>query len=64
PRRPAKGRRTAGRDGATGGERPRAEASGPARPPRIPPALLGPVLVGGVFLLLLLGMVAVVLFAG
>ncbi|MET8697707.1 protein kinase [Kitasatospora sp. NPDC004723] len=52
------------RDGAAGAERPRAEASGPDRPPRIPPALLGPVLVGGVFLLLLLGVVAVVLFAG
>ncbi|MFG3226667.1 protein kinase [Kitasatospora sp. NPDC048194] len=35
-----------------------------ARTPRIPPALLGPLLVGGVFLLLVLGMTAVVLFAG
>lgn len=34
------------------------------KPPRIPPALLGPVLVGGVFLLLVLGVVAVVMFAG
>lgn len=34
------------------------------RPPRIPPALLGPLLVGGVFLLLVLGVTAVVLFAG
>ncbi|GAA2841973.1 hypothetical protein RMN57_16565 [Kitasatospora sp. CM 4170] len=36
----------------------------PVRPPRIPPALLGPVLVGGVFLLLVLGVAAVVMFAG
>ncbi|MEV7024810.1 protein kinase [Kitasatospora sp. NPDC093558] len=33
-------------------------------PPRIPPALLGPLLVGGVFLLLVLGVAAVVMFAG
>ncbi|MFE6871626.1 hypothetical protein ACFVFS_34380 [Kitasatospora sp. NPDC057692] len=64
PRRPAARRGAARRGGAaeTGGAR--AEASGPARPPRIPPALLGPFLVGGVFLLLVLGVVAVVLFAG
>ncbi|MFB7616585.1 hypothetical protein [Kitasatospora sp. NPDC056181] len=36
----------------------------PGRRPLIPPALLGPVLVGGVFLLLLLGVAAVVVFAG
>ncbi|MEU6233954.1 protein kinase [Kitasatospora sp. NPDC047058] len=36
----------------------------PDRRPLIPPALLGPVLVGGVFLLLVLGVAAVVLFAG
>ncbi|WP_369183854.1 protein kinase [Streptomyces sp. Y1] len=35
-----------------------------ARPPRIPPALLGPLLVGGVFVLLALALAAVVLFAG
>ncbi|MER7843101.1 protein kinase [Kitasatospora sp. NPDC096077] len=34
------------------------------RTSRIPPALLGPLLVGGVFALLVVGMVAVVLFAG
>lgn len=36
----------------------------PARAPLLPPALLGPVLVGGVFLLLVLGVAAVVMFAG
>ncbi|MER6397848.1 protein kinase [Kitasatospora sp. NPDC059973] len=36
----------------------------PARKPLLPPALLGPVLVGGVFLLLVLGVAAVVMFAG
>ncbi|MFI6845429.1 hypothetical protein OG535_16020 [Kitasatospora sp. NBC_00085] len=36
----------------------------PVRRPLMPPALLGPVLVGGVFLLLVLGVVAVVVFAG
>lgn len=35
-----------------------------AKPSRIPPSLLGPLLVGGVFVLLALGIVAVVLFAG
>ncbi|MFE3500779.1 protein kinase [Kitasatospora sp. NPDC059160] len=38
--------------------------AGSARSPRIRPALLGPLLVGGVFLLLVLAVVAVVLFAG
>ncbi|MFB7472113.1 hypothetical protein [Kitasatospora sp. NPDC056184] len=64
PRRPAARRGAARRGGAAGAERSRVEAAGPARPPRIPPAMLGPVLVGGVFLLLVLGVVAVVLFAG
>ncbi|MER7702682.1 hypothetical protein ABTX81_07280 [Kitasatospora sp. NPDC097605] len=64
PRRPAGKRRAAKGGGADGAERARAEVSGPARPPRIPPSLLGPLLVGGVFLLLVLGVVAVVLFAG
>ncbi|MQS12632.1 hypothetical protein F7Q99_10110 [Streptomyces kaniharaensis] len=42
----------------------RAARPGAERPPRVPPALLGPLLVGGVFLLLVLGVTAVVLFAG
>ncbi len=62
------GRRRAKRAGRVAerarAEAARAEAAGPARPPRIPPALLGPLLVGGVFLLLVLGVAAVVLFAG
>ncbi|MET8623176.1 protein kinase [Kitasatospora sp. NPDC004669] len=37
---------------------------GGGRAPRMAPALLGPLLVGGVFLLLVLGIAAVVLFAG
>ncbi|MFI6153454.1 protein kinase [Kitasatospora sp. NPDC051170] len=41
-----------------------AEGGREAKPPRIPPALLGPLLVGGVFVLLALGVAAVVLFAG
>ncbi|MER7750417.1 hypothetical protein [Kitasatospora sp. NPDC097643] len=49
-----------GRAEAGGGQR----EAGAARPPRIPPALFGPLLVGGVFLLLVLGVAAVVLFAG
>ncbi|MFC9325391.1 hypothetical protein [Kitasatospora sp. NPDC057015] len=36
----------------------------PGRPPRIPPALLGPLLVAGVLVALVLGVGAVVLFAG
>ncbi|WP_406199434.1 hypothetical protein OH807_16890 [Kitasatospora sp. NBC_01560] len=43
---------------------PTDSAPGPDRPPRIPPALLGPLLVGGVFVLLVLAVVAVVLFSG
>ncbi|MFJ5118420.1 protein kinase [Kitasatospora sp. NPDC088548] len=48
------------------GREPVAAETGPepARPPRVPPALLGPLLVAGVFLLLVLGVAAVVLFAG
>ncbi|MFD7410510.1 hypothetical protein [Kitasatospora purpeofusca] len=71
-RRRAKGAAAAG--GSWGGrsrdkdggkaEKVPAEEAGGARPPRIPPALLGPLLVGGVFLLLVLGVAAVVLFAG
>ncbi|MFI9332281.1 hypothetical protein ACIGZJ_32720 [Kitasatospora sp. NPDC052868] len=38
--------------------------AGPARPPRIPPVMLGPLLVGGILVLLVLGVAAVVLFAG
>ncbi|MEV7183102.1 protein kinase [Kitasatospora sp. NPDC093102] len=49
------------RKGGNGGD---FGAGGGAKPPRIPPALLGPLLVGGVFALLALGIVAVVLFAG
>ncbi|MEV0187726.1 hypothetical protein AB0I39_04235 [Kitasatospora purpeofusca] len=66
-RRRAKGGTAAGRSRDRHGgkaETARAEAAGAARPPRIPPALLGPLLVGGVFLLLVLGVAAVVLFAG
>ncbi|WP_405012937.1 protein kinase [Kitasatospora sp. NBC_01539] len=36
----------------------------PRRPPRVPPSLLGPLLVGGVLLALLAGLAAVVLVAG
>ncbi|MGW4897993.1 protein kinase [Kitasatospora sp. NPDC004240] len=64
-------RRQGGRRGAPEfRDRPVAEgpaqgsAQGPVRPPRIPPALLGPLLVAGVFVLLVLGVAAVVLFAG
>jgi serine/threonine protein kinase len=39
-------------------------ARGPGRPPRVPPALLGPLLVGGVLLTLIAGLAAVVLVAG
>lgn len=49
------------------GRRPRpgpADGGRAAKPPRIPPALLGPLLVGAVFVLLALGVAAVVLFAG
>ncbi|MFJ8432683.1 hypothetical protein ACIQ9P_15435 [Kitasatospora sp. NPDC094019] len=67
-RRRAKGggrsRDSRSRDRRPRDDRPRDDASGTARPPRIPPALLGPLLVGGVFLLLGLGVAAVVLFAG
>ncbi|MEV6972992.1 protein kinase [Kitasatospora sp. NPDC093806] len=57
-----KARRSKGGGGA-GRSRPAAE-SGPRRRPLVPPALLGPLLVGGVFLLLVAGVTAVVLFAG
>ncbi|MFD0399185.1 protein kinase [Kitasatospora sp. NPDC127121] len=52
--------------GANAGANAGAGAGRPdeVRPPRIPPALFGPLLVGGVFLLLVLGVAAVVLFAG
>ncbi|MFB6892724.1 hypothetical protein ACFCX4_25810 [Kitasatospora sp. NPDC056327] len=62
-----KGRAARRRGGAVRAGRPvteREEPAGPDRPPRIPPALLGPLLVGGVFVLLVLGVAAVVLFAG
>ncbi|MFI5644697.1 protein kinase [Kitasatospora sp. NPDC051705] len=49
--------------GAAGGDGGTARA-GRSKPSRIPPALLGPLLVGGVFLVLVLGVAAVVLFAG
>ncbi|MFE6051958.1 hypothetical protein ACFQ6N_14460 [Kitasatospora sp. NPDC056446] len=62
---PVRPRRGGGRGGRTGGAGSgRAAGSGGAKPPRIPPALLGPLLVGGVFVLLVLGVVAVVMFAG
>ncbi|MFI8457467.1 hypothetical protein [Kitasatospora sp. NPDC085464] len=51
-----------GNAGAAGGAGKR--SGGDAKPPRIPPSLLGPLLVGGVFALLALGMAAVVMFAG
>ncbi|MFI2607018.1 hypothetical protein [Kitasatospora sp. NPDC018619] len=54
----------AGRAARKGGSGGGAEAGNGAKPPRIPPALLGPLLVGGVFVLLALGVAAVVLFAG
>ncbi|SOB83662.1 protein kinase domain-containing protein [Streptomyces sp. 1331.2] len=44
--------------------RRRESVGGGSKPPRIPPSLLGPLLVGAVFVLLALGMAAVVLFAG
>ncbi|WP_223242722.1 hypothetical protein, partial [Streptomyces sp. CBMA123] len=59
PRRRGRGDRPA----AVGPEAAVARAGG-GRNSRIPPALLGPLLVGGVFSLLVLGVVAVVLFAG
>ncbi|MGW2873102.1 protein kinase domain-containing protein [Kitasatospora sp. NPDC001225] len=49
------------RKGRNGGD---LGAGSGAKPPRIPPSLWGPLLVGGVFVLLVLGIVAVVLFAG
>ncbi|MET9180983.1 protein kinase [Kitasatospora aureofaciens] len=52
------------RRGRSGGVAPESGAARGGGSPRIPPALLGPLLVGGVFLLLVLGVVAVVLFAG
>ncbi|WP_395295817.1 protein kinase [Kitasatospora hibisci] len=55
--------RRRGRGGADRGVAA-ADAGPEPRPPRIPPALLGPVLVGGVLLLLVLGVAAVVMFAG
>ncbi|MER7667817.1 hypothetical protein ABTY61_05040 [Kitasatospora sp. NPDC096128] len=55
--------RRRGRGGRAETVSPEAGAEG-RRSSRIPPALLGPLLVGGVFALLVLGMVAVVLFAG
>ncbi|MFJ6774885.1 hypothetical protein ACIQOV_28665, partial [Kitasatospora sp. NPDC091257] len=53
-----------GRSARKGGNGGDFGAGNGAKPPRIPPALLGPLLVGGVFALLALGIVAVVLFAG
>ncbi|MGW6914996.1 hypothetical protein ACWGB8_14465 [Kitasatospora sp. NPDC054939] len=54
-----------GRRGGRSAERGSADAAPRAvRPPRIPPALLGPLLVAGVFVLLVLGVAGVVLFAG
>ncbi|MFF7989961.1 hypothetical protein ACFZDG_09255 [Kitasatospora xanthocidica] len=52
----------AGKGGGKGGGN--GPGGGAVKPPRIPPALLGPLLVGGVFVLLALGIAAVVLFAG
>ncbi|MET8546500.1 protein kinase [Kitasatospora sp. NPDC004799] len=54
----------AGRSARKGGNGGASGAGGGAKPPRISPALLGPLLVGGVFVLLALGIAAVVLFAG
>ncbi|MFJ2186832.1 protein kinase [Kitasatospora sp. NPDC087861] len=68
PRRRGRGER--GKRGGQGGGQVETAAgdgtgrSAEVRPPRIPPALLGPLLVGGVFVLLVLGITAVVLFAG
>ncbi|MBD0671437.1 protein kinase domain-containing protein [Streptomyces sp. CBMA156] len=53
-----------GRSVRKGGDTGDPGAGNGAKPPRIPPALLGPLLVGGVFVLLVLGIAAVVLFAG
>ncbi|MFD5084828.1 protein kinase [Kitasatospora sp. NPDC058201] len=57
-------RRRRPRGSVTAERPPEEDAPGRDRRPLIPPALLGPVLVGGVFLLLVLGMTAVVMFAG
>ncbi|MFJ7912874.1 protein kinase [Kitasatospora sp. NPDC096204] len=69
PRQPRVRGGRAGRSGARGSARKGGNggdfgAGNGAKPPRIPPSLLGPLLVGGVFVLLALGIVAVVLFAG
>ncbi|MGW1175531.1 protein kinase domain-containing protein [Kitasatospora sp. NPDC002543] len=64
PRRPGgggSGARGSARKGGDGGD---FGAGNGAKPPRIPPSLWGPLLVGGVFVLLALGIAAVVLFAG
>ncbi|WP_051831082.1 MULTISPECIES: protein kinase domain-containing protein [Streptomyces] len=57
PLRRRRGGRGAG-DSVSGG------SGGGVKPPRIPPSLVGPLLVGAVFVLLALGIAAVVLFAG
>ncbi|MEU9042100.1 MULTISPECIES: hypothetical protein [unclassified Kitasatospora] len=71
PVRPRRGARVGRRGGNAGGSGKAGAGDGAGngpgggvKPPRIPPSLLGPLLVGGVFVLLALGMVAVVLFAG
>ncbi|WP_316523681.1 protein kinase domain-containing protein [Kitasatospora brasiliensis] len=65
---PAAVRRPGGRAGKAvprkGGNGRDFGAGNGAKPSRIPPALLGPLLVAGVFVLLVSGIVAVVLFAG
>ncbi|MFD8781434.1 protein kinase [Kitasatospora sp. NPDC059599] len=66
--RPRRGGRRGAGSGNSGsaaaGNGPGDGPGGGGKPPRIPPALLGPLLVGGVLALLALGIAAVVLFAG